>query len=71
VVLTGLGVEVISVGLAGEALAEMKRQRCDVLISDIELPEMDGDALVSKNTSALSRARGQNSSRGPNGIRRS
>ncbi len=33
-VLTGRGAEVISVGSGGEALAEMKRQRCDVLTID-------------------------------------
>ncbi len=47
-VLTGGGAEVVSVGSAGEALEEMERQRFDVLISDIGMPEMDGYALISK-----------------------
>lgn len=47
-VLTGRGAEVISVGSAGEALAEMERGRFDVLVSDIGMPEMDGYALISK-----------------------
>ena len=47
-VLTGRGAEVVSVGSAGEALREMERQRFDVLISDIGMPEMDGYSLISK-----------------------
>jgi PAS domain S-box-containing protein len=47
-VLTGRGAEVIAVGSAGEALEEMARQRFDVLVSDIGMPEMDGYALISK-----------------------
>ncbi|MGB7921768.1 MAG: ATP-binding protein [Pyrinomonadaceae bacterium] len=47
-VLTGRGAEVISVGSAGEALAEMERGRFDVLVSDIGMPEMDGYTLISK-----------------------
>jgi PAS domain S-box-containing protein len=47
-VLTGSGAEVVSVGSAGEALEEMERQRFDVLVSDIGMPEMDGFSLISK-----------------------
>ena len=47
-VLTGRGAEVVSVRSAGEALGEMERQRFDVLISDIGMPEMDGYSLISK-----------------------
>jgi PAS domain S-box-containing protein len=47
-VLTASGAEVVTVGSAREALAEMERQRFDVLVSDIGLPEMDGYALISK-----------------------
>ena len=57
-VLTGRGAEVTSVGLADEALAEVERQRCDVLISDIGMLEIDGAPPISKNTSAFSRVRG-------------
>jgi PAS domain S-box-containing protein len=42
------GAEVVAVGSAGEALAEMERQRFDVLVSDIGMPEMDGYALIDK-----------------------
>jgi PAS domain S-box-containing protein len=48
VVLTGRGAEVVSVGSAGEALEEMERQRFDVLVSDIGMPEVDGYALIEK-----------------------
>ena len=48
VVLTRRGAEVISVGSAVEALAEMERQAFDVLVSDIGMPLMDGYALISK-----------------------
>lgn len=47
-VLTGRGAEVISVGSTVEALAEIERQRFDVLVSDIGMPEMDGYSLISK-----------------------
>jgi CheY-like chemotaxis protein len=47
-VLTGRGAEVVSVGSAREALAEIERQRFDVLVSDIGMPEMDGYALITK-----------------------
>ncbi len=47
-VLTGRGAEVIAVGAAGEALEEMARQRFDVLVSDIGMPEVDGYALIKK-----------------------
>jgi PAS domain S-box-containing protein len=45
-VLTGRGAEVVSVESAGKALEEMERQRFDVLVSDIGMPEMDGYALI-------------------------
>ncbi len=48
VVLTKSGAEVVSVGSAVEALAELERQRFDVLVSDIGMPGMDGYALISK-----------------------
>jgi PAS domain S-box-containing protein len=47
-VLAGRGAEVVSVGSAVEALAEMERGRFDVLVSDIGMPETDGYALMSK-----------------------
>jgi PAS domain S-box-containing protein len=47
-VLTGRGAEVVAVGSAGEALAEMERGRFDVLVSDIGMPEIDGYALINK-----------------------
>jgi PAS domain S-box-containing protein len=46
--LVGRGAEVVAVGSASEALAEMERGRFDVLISDIGMPDMDGYALISK-----------------------
>ncbi|HEX8130664.1 MAG TPA: ATP-binding protein [Pyrinomonadaceae bacterium] len=45
-VLTESGAEVVAVGSAGEALAEMERQRFDVLVSDIRMPLMDGYTLI-------------------------
>jgi PAS domain S-box-containing protein len=47
-VLAGRGAEVVSVGSAGAALAEMERGRFDVLVSDIGMPETDGYTLMSK-----------------------
>ena len=47
-VLTGRGAEVVSVGSGIVALEEIKRQRFDVLVSDIGMPEMDGYALIRK-----------------------
>lgn len=47
-VLAGCGAEVVSVESAPEGLAEMERQRFDVLVSDIGMPEMDGYALIEK-----------------------
>jgi signal transduction histidine kinase/ActR/RegA family two-component response regulator len=47
-VLKGHGAAVVSVGSAVEALAEMERQRFNVLISDIAMPLMDGNALIEK-----------------------
>jgi CheY-like chemotaxis protein len=47
-VLKGRGAKVVSVGSASEALEEMERQRFDVLVSDIGMPEMDGYALIGK-----------------------
>jgi PAS domain S-box-containing protein len=46
--LEGCGAEVSAVGSAVEALAEMERQRFDVLVSDIGMPLMDGYALIEK-----------------------
>lgn len=46
VMLTGRGAEVVSVGSAVEALAEIERRRFDVLVLDIGMPEMDGYALI-------------------------
>jgi CheY-like chemotaxis protein len=46
--LVGRGAEVVAVGSAIEALAEMERGRFDVLISDIGMADMDGYALISK-----------------------
>jgi CheY-like chemotaxis protein len=48
VVLMGRGAQVVSVGSAVEALAEMERGRFDVLVSDIGMPLMDGYALIEK-----------------------
>jgi PAS domain S-box-containing protein len=48
VVLTGRGADVVAVGSAGEALAEMERGRFDVLVSDIGMPLMDGYTLIEK-----------------------
>jgi PAS domain S-box-containing protein len=47
-VLKGRGAQVVSVGSAVEALAEMERQGFNVLLSDIGMPEMDGYALIKK-----------------------
>ena len=47
-VLKGRGAQVVSVGSAAEALAEMERQGFNVLVSDIGMPEMDGYALIKK-----------------------
>ncbi|HEY9405029.1 MAG TPA: ATP-binding protein [Pyrinomonadaceae bacterium] len=46
--LEGCGAEVVAVGSAFDALAEMERRRFDVLISDIGMPLMDGYALIEK-----------------------
>jgi CheY-like chemotaxis protein len=48
VVLTRRGAEVVSVGSAVEALAEMSCKAFDVLVSDIGMPVMDGYALIEK-----------------------
>ena len=45
-VLTTCGAEVVSVGSATEALDQMERQRFDLLISDIGMPEMNGYDLI-------------------------
>jgi PAS domain S-box-containing protein len=42
------GAEVVSVSSATEALDQMKRQRFDLLISDIGMPEMNGYDLVAR-----------------------
>src|SRR5689334_9136355 len=47
-VLTTHGAEVVPVGSAIEALAQMERQRFDLLISDIGMPEMNGYELISR-----------------------
>ncbi|HET6853699.1 MAG TPA: ATP-binding protein [Pyrinomonadaceae bacterium] len=47
-VLTTCGAEVVSVGSATEALDQMERQRFDLLISDIGMPEMNGYDLIGK-----------------------
>jgi CheY-like chemotaxis protein len=47
-VVTTCGAEVVSVGSATEALDQMKRQRFDLLISDIGMPEMNGYDLISR-----------------------
>ena len=47
-VLQGSGADVVSLGSAIEALAEMERQPFDVLISDIGMPLMDGYVLIEK-----------------------
>lgn len=46
--LTTCGAEVISVGSATEALEQMERQRFDLLISDIGMPQMNGYDLISR-----------------------
>jgi PAS domain S-box-containing protein len=48
VVLKGRGAEVVGVGSAYEALAEMERQQFDVLVSDIGMPLTDGYALINQ-----------------------
>src|ERR1044072_4013685 len=45
-VLTTCGAEMVSVGSGEEALDQMKRQRFDLLISDIGMPEMNGYDLI-------------------------
>ena len=45
-VLTKCGAEVVSVGSALEALEQMERQRFELLISDIGMPEMNGYDLI-------------------------
>jgi PAS domain S-box-containing protein len=46
--LTTCGAEVVSVGTATEALYQMERQRFDLLISDLRMPEMNGYDLISR-----------------------
>src|ERR1051325_9232741 len=46
--LTTCGAEVVSVGSATEALDQMERQRFDLLISDIGMPEMNGYDLIAR-----------------------
>ena len=47
-VLLGRGAEVVAVESAVEALAELERQRFDLLLSDIGMPEIDGYTLIEK-----------------------
>jgi len=47
-VLTPCGAEVVSVGSATEGLDQMERQRFDLLISDIGMPEMNGYDLIAR-----------------------
>jgi PAS domain S-box-containing protein len=47
-VLTTCGAEVVSVSSAREALDQMERQRFDLLISDIGMPEMNGYDLIGR-----------------------
>jgi PAS domain S-box-containing protein len=46
--LTTCGAEVVSVSSASEALDQTERQRFDLLISDIGMPEMNGYDLISR-----------------------
>jgi PAS domain S-box-containing protein len=46
--LTMCGAEVVSVGSGTEALAQMERQRFNLLISDIGMPEMNGYDLIGR-----------------------
>jgi PAS domain S-box-containing protein len=46
--LTMCGAEVVSVSSATEALDQMERQRFDLLISDIGMPEMNGHDLIAR-----------------------
>jgi PAS domain S-box-containing protein len=46
--LTTCGAEVVSVSSATEALDQMERQRFDLLISDIGMPDMNGYDLISR-----------------------
>ncbi len=46
--LTACGAEVVSVSSATEALHQMERQRFNLLISDIGMPEMNGYDLISR-----------------------
>ena len=45
-VLTTCGAEVVSVGSATQALDQMERQRFDLVISDIGMPDMNGYDLI-------------------------
>jgi CheY-like chemotaxis protein len=56
-VLERAGAEVVAAGSVGEALAAFERQRPDVLLSDIEMPGVDGYAFV-KMVRALPPERG-------------
>jgi PAS domain S-box-containing protein len=47
-VLTRCGAELVSVGSAAEALDQMERQRFDLLISDIGMPQMNGYDLIAR-----------------------
>ncbi len=47
-ILESCGAEVVAVASAAEALEEIRRQRPDVLLSDIAMPGEDGYALIRK-----------------------
>ena len=44
--LAGLGVEVVSVADGDEALATLRQSPCDLLLTDLEMPNLDGLALT-------------------------
>ena len=68
VVLTTCGAEVVSVGSGLEALDQMERQRFDLLISDIGMPELNGYDLISRIRELDDRAWRKNSGCGINSL---
>jgi CheY-like chemotaxis protein len=54
-VLSGLGCAIHQAGCGGEAIAELKRSRFDLLLSDIDMPDMTGFQLLSWVTEHPSR----------------